>query len=87
MTFCNSCLIIGASDNIPQVKSQVLMPFRFEKIGKKVFLTNDAGDYLWLEAQVFGDYIGGTLDKNHSDYKRLRQHNMIRDPGTESSTM
>ncbi len=53
--------------------------FRFGRLGDRVVLTNDAGEWLLLDEPDFRALIAGTLDATHPRYADLQRRCMIRD--------
>jgi His-Xaa-Ser system radical SAM maturase HxsB len=65
--------------NIENVNYQKVGFFRFKKLKNDYLLTNDAGDYVFLEKKFFDKYLQGKLDKKSGVYKELVKKNFIRD--------
>ncbi|NMC71412.1 MAG: His-Xaa-Ser system radical SAM maturase HxsB [Myxococcales bacterium] len=61
-----------------------LMPVRWREVGGRVLLTNDAGDYLWLDRAPFEALAAGTLKPGHPVWAELARSNMLHDPETEA---
>jgi His-Xaa-Ser system radical SAM maturase HxsB len=72
---------------LPEVNNKNLMPFRWRKLDGKILLTNDAGNYVWLENEVFGDFVANSLSPDHPDHLRLQRHNMIKTSQAENQMM
>lgn len=53
--------------------------FRFRKIGKEYLLTNDYGNYLFLEEKSFNALLSNEINKNDDIYKKLSLNNFIKD--------
>jgi His-Xaa-Ser system radical SAM maturase HxsB len=51
--------------------------FRFKKIKDKYLLTNEVGDFIFLEPADFDKFCQGNLGKESSIYKKLKQKNFI----------
>ena len=72
---------------IPEVHNQRLMPFRWRELGGRVLVTNDAGEHVWLEREVFGDFLAGSLSEDHPAYQELKEHNLVRSADSERRLM
>ncbi len=72
---------------IPEVHNQHLMPFRWRELQGRILLTNDAGGYLWLEPDDFGDFIAGSLSEQSPIHKELESKNFIRSTESEKNLM
>ena len=72
---------------IPEVHNERLMPFRWRELDGRILLTNDAGDYAWLEREAFGDFLAGTLSEESPPYAELERRNLIRGPQAEKRVM
>ncbi|MDP1845168.1 MAG: His-Xaa-Ser system radical SAM maturase HxsB [Candidatus Moranbacteria bacterium] len=53
--------------------------FRYRKLGKEYLLTNDAGEYAFLDENNFGKFIEGKISSKSASYKELAKKNFIRD--------
>ena len=42
---------------LPEIHNQKLMPFRWRELEGGVLVTNDAGEFVWLEREEFGDLL------------------------------
>ena len=51
--------------------------FRFKKLGKDYLLTNETGDYVFLTAKDFEQFLQGELKEELPPYKELYQKNFI----------
>ena len=51
--------------------------FRFKKLGKDYLLTNETGDYVFLTAKDFEQFLQGELKEESPPYKELYQKNFI----------
>lgn len=72
---------------LPEIHNPDLLPFRFREIAGKVLLTNDAGEYVWLEPDQFGDLLAGTLSADSPARAALDRCNILRTEGAESRLM
>jgi His-Xaa-Ser system radical SAM maturase HxsB len=68
---------------IPEVHNERLMPFRWRELEGRILLTNDAGDYAWLEREAFGDFLAGTLSGENPAHAELERRSLIRGPQAE----
>lgn len=64
--------------NIKKIKYGNLGFFRFGKVGGKILLTNELGDYIFLAPGEFNDFVQGDLDKAQEPYLSLKKKNFIR---------
>ncbi|RME29200.1 MAG: His-Xaa-Ser system radical SAM maturase HxsB, partial [Deltaproteobacteria bacterium] len=53
--------------------------FRFGRVGDRVVLTNDAGEWLTLDEPDFAALIAGTLDPGHPRHPDLQRLGILRD--------
>lgn len=54
--------------------------FWFKKLNSQYLLTNNTGEYCFLEPLVFESFLNGTLEQNHPDrYPQLQKKGFIRD--------
>jgi len=51
--------------------------FRFKELNGEYLLTNELGDFIFLNKEKFKRFIEGKLDKNSSIYKELSKKNFI----------
>jgi His-Xaa-Ser system radical SAM maturase HxsB len=51
--------------------------FRFKKLGKDYLLTNETGDYVFLNSRNFNQYLQGKLSRELAIYRKLSQKNFI----------
>ncbi|MGF0019894.1 His-Xaa-Ser system radical SAM maturase HxsB [Sporofaciens sp. SGI.106] len=51
--------------------------FNFKSLGKQVLLTNDFGDYMFVEEEEFGNLVKQKVGKGSLLEKRLLEHRMI----------
>jgi len=72
---------------IPEVHNERLMPFRWQELDGRILLTNDAGNYAWLEQEAFGDFLAGTLLAESPAHAELERRNLIRSPQAEKKVM
>jgi uncharacterized protein len=72
---------------VPEVHNERLMPFRWKQLDDRVLLTNDAGEYAWLERDAFGDFLAGTLPDDHPAWLQLQQKNLVRSSEAEKHLM
>jgi len=59
--------------DIKKIKPTKVGSFNFKKLKDKYLLTNDLGDYIFLNEKDFEDFVNGNLDKESSVYKELDQ--------------
>ena len=62
-----------------------LMPMRWRERDGRVLLTNDCGDYAWLERKQLDALMDGTLRKDRATWDELTRRNMIRSPQAEDA--
>ncbi|MCO4769226.1 MAG: His-Xaa-Ser system radical SAM maturase HxsB [Deltaproteobacteria bacterium] len=62
----------------PQVASDELAWFRFGRIGQRVVITNDVGDWELLDEPEFEDLLGGRIDEEHPRHAVLQAKGFIR---------
>ena len=72
---------------LPKVQNPDLMPFNYRLFGEQVLLTNDAGYYVWLSKEEFGDFVSQNLDPHGQAMERLHTAHMVRDEKVELSVM
>jgi len=65
--------------NLDKINYSKLAPFRFKKIGKDYLLTNEIGEYIFLNPRDFNKYLQGKSDKESIKYIELLQKNFISD--------
>jgi len=53
--------------------------FRFGQVGSHMIVTNDAGDFQFLEKPDFEAFLSGQLDPNNAVYPALRDKGFLRD--------
>jgi His-Xaa-Ser system radical SAM maturase HxsB len=63
----------------PQVTPEKLGFFRYGDVGGKVLLTNDAGDWHFLEKPDFRLFLRGGIDAAHPQHPALRSKGFLRD--------
>src|SRR5262245_52967382 len=57
-----------------------LLPFRFMRWGhNEVLLTNDVGEFVFVAANTFGDFVGGSLARRAPAYSELKAKHFLRD--------
>jgi len=60
--------------------SYQLLPFRFERFNDaEYFLTNDVGEFLFLQNSDFKDFVGGRLDAASDTFYNLKSKQMATD--------
>lgn len=62
-----------------------LLPFYFERLGEKYFVTNEVGEYLVLERGALLSLVGGRLTKGSELYRRLRSRHIIYDTDSDAA--
>lgn len=72
---------------IPEVHNQNLMPIRWRQLGDRILVTNDGGQFAWMDRDAFGDFMAGTLTEDHPAHQTLVQSGMIRDPESETAIL
>ncbi|MBT3220235.1 MAG: SPASM domain-containing protein [Proteobacteria bacterium] len=65
--------------NALRVAAEKLGFFRFGRLGDKVVLTNDAGDWHLLSAHDFAAFVEGRMEPEHPEYAALVQKCFVRD--------
>ena len=70
---------------LPEVHNDHLMPFRWKELDGRVLLTNDGGEYAWLEKAEFGDFLAGTLAEDSPAYRLLNDRHFLRSPDSEQA--
>lgn len=56
------------------------LPFRFIRWGDgRVFLSNDAGEWTFLQEEAFSSFVSGTLRPASEDYQTLKSKHMLAD--------
>ena len=60
-----------------------LLPFRFERTGERVLLTNLVGEHIILSATEFDAFIGGQLTPDSATLRRLRGKHIVRASGEQ----
>ncbi|MEC9389676.1 MAG: hypothetical protein VX944_06335 [Myxococcota bacterium] len=63
---------------LPTVHADALTWFRFGRLGERVILTTDTGDWHVLSPQDFGNLLSGELDTAGEDYSALTRKGFIR---------
>ena len=63
----------------PAVSGDELAWFRFGRIGERVVVTNDVGDWELLDDSEFEDLLGGRIDEEHPRHAVLRAKGFLRD--------
>jgi len=59
-----------------------LLPFNFLRWSdSEVFLTNDAGEFLFLSSQEFAAFVGGTLPADSLSFRALKSKHFLYDKG------
>ncbi len=61
------------------IMSYQILPFRFEKIGESVFLSNEVGEYLYLTKNQFEEFINHKLHPNANTFNNLKSKQIIAD--------
>jgi His-Xaa-Ser system radical SAM maturase HxsB len=69
----------------PETNQPHWMPVRFRRLGDRFLVTNDAGQYAFLERQELNAYLAGSLAAQHPAHQALEQGCMIHSPGAESA--
>lgn len=64
--------------------SYKLLPFQFRKIKNRILLTNDSGEYFFVEERDFLLLIDGVLPKEHAIYNSLKSKSFICDEYSEN---
>ncbi len=62
---------------VKKEKFSKLAPFYFKKLGERYLLTNDLGDYIFLDEVKFKKFLSGKIDKHSLFYKKLLKKNFI----------
>jgi His-Xaa-Ser system radical SAM maturase HxsB len=57
--------------------------FNFKKMGREVLITNDAGQYLFLEAREFQQLVTGAIQENSELFRKLAEKWFITDSSEE----
>ncbi len=70
-----------------KVRNDRLMPLRWREADGRILLTNDCGDYVWLDKPRFDRLMAGTLAKDRAAWAELTRRNMIRSPQTEAEVV
>lgn len=65
----------------PRPKVEGLGFFRFGRVGRKVILTNDAGQWHTLTPNDFRELVEGRLGEDHPEWAALSQKNFLRRSG------
>ena len=60
------------------VRPEALGPFRWGKIGEKVLLTSDAGEWQLLSQPDFARFLRGEITPEHPAYDGLRERGFLR---------
>jgi His-Xaa-Ser system radical SAM maturase HxsB len=68
-----------------KVRSNRLMPVRWRETDGRILMTNDCGDYVWLDKPRFDRLIAGTLRKDRAAWAELTRRNIIHSPETEAA--
>ncbi|MBN1772448.1 MAG: His-Xaa-Ser system radical SAM maturase HxsB [Deltaproteobacteria bacterium] len=61
-----------------------LMPVRWRELGGRVLVTNDGGDYLWLDREPFEALMAGKLKADHPLWAELARTEMLHDAAVEA---
>ncbi|MDI7267788.1 MAG: His-Xaa-Ser system radical SAM maturase HxsB [Myxococcota bacterium] len=61
------------------------MPVRRRELDGRVLVTNDGGDYIWLDKPQFDRLLAGTLPSDRAAWDTLARRNMIHTPETEAA--
>lgn len=64
----------------PAVQPEKLGFFRYGVVGGKVLLTNDAGQWHFLEKPDFEAFLGGRIEEGHPQYESLKSKSFLRHP-------
>jgi len=56
-----------------------LLPFRFGRIADQILLVNEAGEYLFLPADIFRQFIKYSLPKEHRSFLDLKSKHLVTD--------
>lgn len=62
-----------------------VMPLRFRRLGNKVLITGEAGDYHFLEPQDFRAFVDEDLPPDHPDYLDLKSKDFLAEGSREVS--
>jgi len=62
----------------PEVRTDDLAWFRFGRIGERVVVTNDVGDWELLDESEFGDLLAGRVDEEHPRHAVLHAKGFLR---------
>lgn len=60
-----------------EVNYEDLQPFRFKKVDDNYLLTNEVGEWIFLNEKNFNRFINGELSEKDSAYKKLKKNNFI----------
>jgi His-Xaa-Ser system radical SAM maturase HxsB len=60
-------------------------PFRFGRVGGKVLLTNDAGEFVFLGEEDFTRFVAGKLARDSAAWADLEAKHFIRSPESEAA--
>jgi uncharacterized protein len=64
--------------DLKKIKHKNLAHFRFKKLGADYLLTNEVGEYVFLRAVEFQNFIEGDLKENSEIYKELVKKSFIK---------
>ena len=64
--------------NPKQINTETVGFFRYKKIGRQYLLTNDFGQYAWLNQSQFKSFIQGKLNPSDSVYQELQVKNFLK---------
>jgi len=52
--------------------------FRFRKLGGSILLTNDSGDWMFVEENIFDKFLAGKIKKESKEYEEFREKGFIK---------
>jgi His-Xaa-Ser system radical SAM maturase HxsB len=64
---------------LKKINYSKLAPFRFKKLGEDYLLTNEVGDYIFLNSENFQKFLQNKLEKKSAIFQELCQKNFIKD--------
>lgn len=64
-----------------------ILPFRFERLEDKFFLSNEVGEYLYLTKSDFSDFVNHKLDITSKTYYDLKSKQIIDDSDNKSNVI
>ncbi len=66
----------------PNTRPYRLLPFNFGRRNNRVLLSNDVGDFIFLDDHQFGDFIGYCTGRGRPEYEDLKSRGFLRSSGT-----